>query len=233
MLTASTMLERQAEALSRALCHVHQESRDSKPTTPLIVLARESGTPASAIAEALGARLNWPVYDQELLRKISADMGLRVSLLESVDEQHQNWLAECVEAFVSAPHVSEERYVRHLAETLFSLNATGHCVIVGRGAAHLLPGDHILRVRLVGNIEDRIRAVAERRKLSYKEATRVVHETDREQQRFVKEYFLVDPTEPRSYDLILNTSRWTVSDCTDMIIQGLHHLETRLHGSHV
>jgi hypothetical protein len=48
-------------------------------------------------------------------------MGLRVSLIESLDERRQSWLRESLEALASGPPASEAAYVHHLSETILSL----------------------------------------------------------------------------------------------------------------
>jgi hypothetical protein len=171
--------------------------------------------------------LGWVVYDRELLQHIAADMGVRTSLLESLDEKQRNWLLECLEAFGFAPTVSESAYARHLLETLMSLGAHGECVIVGRGAAQVLPMAATLRVRLVGSMEDRIKAVSQRFGIPPEEAKTWVERTDAQRVRFVKEHFQKDPTDPHGYDLVLNSSRWSVPECADIIIDGLRRLQAQ------
>src|SRR5262249_26531940 len=82
------------------------------PARPVTVaLARQAGTPGTSVAHALGARLGWTVYDHELLDRIAQETGLRASLLESVDERHQSWLVECIEAFAQQPAITASYYV--------------------------------------------------------------------------------------------------------------------------
>jgi cytidylate kinase len=125
-------------------------------------------------------------------------MGLRAELLESIDERCRSWLLETVESFAARPQLSEGGYMRHLVETILSLGAHGQCVIVGRGAVQILPGETTLRVRLVGLLEDRSAAAARRQDLPWQEAAAWVKETDRQRVRFVKEHFQNDPTDPGS-----------------------------------
>ncbi len=195
------------------------------PPAFTIALSREAGTDGSLVALAVGERLGWPVYDSELVQHIAANMGVRTSLLEALDEKHRSWLLECLEAFASAPAVSESAFARHLMETLLSLGAQGECVLVGRGAAQALPADRTLRVRLVGALEDRVRTVCRRLGTSPEEAKRWVERTDHERVRFVKDHFRKDPTDPLGYDLVLNSSRWGVPECADLIIEALHRLQ--------
>lgn len=238
-MTDANDLEHLVGALDRAQRHWFERQRESAaspPTAPpalTIALSREAGTPGTSVAREVGARLGWPVYDHELLQRIAQEMGLRVRLLESVDERRQSWLRECVEAFASAPmegkgdYVSEGAFVRHLVETVLSLGAHGQCVIVGRGAPLLLAPETTLRVRLVGLLADRVTVLSRRHGLTRKEAERRVQEVERERVRFIREHFQKDPTEPAYYDLFLNTSRWSIAECAELIIQALHGLQVR------
>jgi cytidylate kinase len=232
----SHSLSRFAEGIERAERHwsAHHKEPAEGPAgsgpAPTITLAREAGCPGTSLARELGARLGWPVYDHELLEHIAREMGLRVKLVESVDEKRQSWLEEAAESLSSAPGVSENAYVRYLMETVLSLGAHGRCVIVGRGAGHILPPETTLRVRLVGDRDDRVQALARRLGLSRDEAARRVEETDRERVRFVKDHFQKDPTDPHQYDLVLNTSRWSVPECADIVLAVLDRLQRRTAG---
>ena len=195
-----------------------------------IAVSRETGSGGTSVAAAVGERLGWPVYDNQLIERIAREMHLRASLLDSVDEKRKSWLLESVEAFSSGKTVSESAFVRQLVESVLSLGTHGKCVIVGRGAAHILPPATTLRVRLVGDQEDRVLAMCRRLGLSHTEAVRLVEVTDRERARFIRDHFQKDSTDPRSYDLVLNTSRLSYAACAEMVIEALHHMQERLVG---
>jgi cytidylate kinase len=190
-----------------------------------IALSRESGARGTSTAREVGARLGWAVYDHELLERIAQEMNLRTSLLESVDEKKVSWLQECVAAFASEPSASGSAYVRHLVQTLLSLAAHGECVIVGRGAAQVLPAETTLRVRLVAPVEWRIVAMSQKLGISRQEAARQVEMTDRERVRFVKDHFQKEATDPSQYDLVVNSSRYSVGECAELIVEGLRRLQ--------
>jgi cytidylate kinase len=190
-----------------------------------IALSREAGARGADIGRALGARLGWPVYDKELLQKIGEEIGLHAAELETVDERNPGWLRECLDSFRTGPVVSAPAYVHRLVKTLVALAAKGACVIVGRGAAQVLPPATTLRIRLVGAVEDRVAEFQRRFGLSREEAVKRVEETDRDRTRFVREHFHKDPADPRLYDLLLNTSRLTPTDCVDLIAEALRRLQ--------
>jgi cytidylate kinase len=233
--------ERMAEAMARArrLWHARPRAEPAARPPPIpvppawtIALSREAGANGPLVAHAVGERLGWMVYDRELLERIAGEMGVRASLLESVDERQRDWLRECLQGFSSSAAVSASAYVRYLVETLLSLAAHGECVIVGRGAAQVLPVATTLRVRLVGPEAERVKAIRQRFCITQEEAVRWVKKTDAERTRFVQEHSRKDPADPCLYDLVLNASRYSVGECAELIVDALRCLQERPAPSH-
>jgi cytidylate kinase len=228
---------RLAEAMQRALNEWKRRRVPpvvlGSPTTPVtpppftIALNCEAGANGPAVARAVGDRLGWHVYDHELVEWIARDMKVRAELLESVDQKRMSWLKEWALAFFSGQGVSEIAYVLHLKQTLLALAAHGECVIVGRGAAQVLPPETTLRVRMVGPRKDRVAAIQRRFNCPQEEAERWVEQTDRERRAFVKDHFHKDPADPDQYDLLLNTFRFSEAQCADHIATALRLLQDR------
>jgi len=124
----------------------------------------------------------------------------------------------------AVPTVTQSTYVHQLVESLMSLASLGECVIVGRGAAQILPAETTLRVRLTAPLRDRIRVIQKREGLSPDEAGRWVSRRDAERAQFVKDHFHKDPADPGLYDLVLNSARFDVSSCADIIVEALRRL---------
>lgn len=236
-MTATNSSERMAEAMRLARRHWDQQRRQETSelgtgasTTPLpqgltIALSREPGAGGTAVARAVGARLGWPVYDHELVQRIAEDLGVHASLLETVDEKRVNWVQECLNAWTYGDKVSDFAYRRRLMASLLALAAHGKCVIVGRGAAQFLAPETTLRVRLVAPPEKRAASVSQRFGVSPEVATRRIETTDRDRNRFVQEYFGKDATDPHQYDVVLNTARFSLDECADLIVAALRRLE--------
>ena len=161
------------------------------------------------------------MLDHELLERMADEMHVNVRLLDNIDEQHVPWLVERMEAFSSIPFVSESSYVRHLLDTVLSLAARGECIIVGRGAAHILPPALAIRVRLVAEFADRAQTMMRELSCTLEEAERQVKTLDQQRSTFIKSHFHCDPAAPENYDLVLNTSRLDVETCSQIIITAL------------
>jgi cytidylate kinase len=217
-----------AEAVIQSGEYLHPHRPEPPPPPSFtIALSREAGSGGILIAREVGRRLNWPVYDHELLDCLAKDLQVDVDQLESVDERRGSWLVECVQAFAAASTVTEVTYFRRLLRLLLALGAHGECILVGRGATVVLPVESTLRLRLVASRQDRIALIGRERGLNPTEAARYVDSTDRERRRFIKDHFGKDLTDPLLYDLILNTSRFSVEECAEMIIEALQRLQAR------
>jgi len=192
-----------------------------------VALSRQVGALGTTVAREVGGRLGWPVYDHEILERIAREMKVNVRVLERIDERPSRALREFIEFFSAAPQASEPAYVHHLVKTLQALGAQGSCVIVGRGAAQVLPEATALRVRLVAALEDRVAVIRQMMGGTRDEAARHVEATERERVRFVKDHFQKDPTAAENYDLVLNTSRFTAPECAELIIDAVRRLQAR------
>jgi cytidylate kinase len=183
-----------------------------------IAICREAGTQGTAVAQAVGKSLGWPVYDHELLERIAQDMGVHTRLLESVDERRVSWLQEAFEGLMSVPYASTSAYVRRLAKAVLALGAHGECVIVGRAAAFILPHSTALRVRLIAPLEERVAVVSKRLDVPPEKARHEVERLDRERNQFVRANFRKDPADLRDYDLVCNFARLGVAGCAESVL---------------
>ena len=200
----------------------------SKCVEPIctITISRESGAGGAVVAQEVGRLLGWPVYDRELLERIAEQAGLRSELLESLDEKRSHWLVEILEAVSGVSVMSGASYARHLAETILALASHGNCVIVGRGSTLIVPPKMSLRVRLVASLDDRTERECKRLGVSKAAAVEHVRTNDAHREGFVKDYFHRNVGDPHDYDLIVNTSRFTVEQAARIIVDALRQLNT-------
>jgi cytidylate kinase len=218
--------EHVVQALSR-IDQITKSKTTAKHTAPAVSVAisRQTGALGSEIARAVGARLNWAVYDKELLELIAQEKGLQKSLLEHLDERYISWLEQVVTNFSTLSNLTEATYLKQLMHVLAALAKAGHCVIVGRGAAHVLPVETTLRVRIVAPREARIINAERTRGLTRAEAERWLDKTDADRHAFSMHYFHNDNNDPASYDLLLNSQRFSTDDCVALIAEGALKLE--------
>jgi cytidylate kinase len=192
-----------------------------------IAFSREAGSGGITVANEVGRRLNWPVFDQQILENLAKDLKVDVTFVEDYDERRGSWLVDTIKAFSAAGSVSEVAYFHRLVRMLQALGARGECVIVGRGSTYVLPLDTTLRVRIVASRDDRVAFIAQERQLSELEAARFVDTKDRDRLKFIKDHFHKEPSDPLSYDLIINRSRFSVDETAEMVIEALQRMQAR------
>lgn len=201
-------------------------ARRAAPAGPFtIAISRETGAGGSKIARAIGEELGWLVYDRELLDEISQQTGVQTELLETLDERRSHWLTNYLEAFGGVRSMGGETYARKVAKTMLALSVHGECIVVGRGAAAVLPPATTLRVRLIASPADRIVRVAEDEGLSEAAARDRVERTDRDRAAFVRQFFHRDVNDVQLYDLVINTSRFSTEQAAGLIVKALRLLE--------
>lgn len=215
----------QVGTLADALIHAENRPREAaaehRAAEFTIAISRQAGARGTSVAHEIGKRLGWPVYDHELLEQLARELHVNVRELEAADERPGNWVTEWAESLSNSRNVNELTYVLHLRPLLLALSQRGACVIVGRGAAHLLPPSSTLRVRLVAPLPDRIAYLARVQGRSATEVARNIDTTERERVRFVREHFHFDPSDPVCYDLVLNAGTLSVPDCASMVLEAL------------
>jgi cytidylate kinase len=223
---SNSLADSLAGALIRATDYQRRSTSASDPQRPgvTITISREPGALGTAVAREVGQCLGWPVYDNELLNLISKEMGTQVDMLKLIDEKPVSFLEQAVTSLVHQYNLNQDSYMVHLIAVVRALAEHGKCLIVGRGATFLVPAARALRVRLTADPSDRIAAVQKLRGLSEKEAAKWVDKTYQDRRTFVKKYFGKDVTDPLNYDLVVNTSRWGVTESAGLIIDALQRL---------
>ena len=193
-----------------------------------IAISRETGIDAGSYARAIGEQLGWPVWDHELLELVATRLGSNVRELEWLDERPIGWLQESIEAFLVLHSVNQHSFALQLRQAVEDLAASGSCVIVGRGAPHILASNTCLKIRLVAPREQRIAAF--RKQMGFADtahAARELEKIDRERVRFVSEHCHKDPLDPAAYDVVVNISRFSPTDCARIVLNLLQAVEHR------
>ena len=199
-----------------ALMHSPVKKKTRTPIT--ITISKECGVGGTDIAQALAKELDWPVYDSELVEMISEDTGVQSQLLDSLDEKAPHWLAESFAAFSSEKNISGSGYAKHLLKVLLAIHGHGDSVVVGRGAAHVLPARSTLRVRLIAPLEERVEYVQQKTDMDAEQARKHIEAVDCEREAFVKGYFQKTVSDPHGYDVMLNPLALGKEATVDLIL---------------
>ncbi len=114
--------------------------------------------------------------------------------------------------------IDSDIYKQMVRKVITALGERGNVVIKGRGGQVILKDNpHTLHVRVVAELDDRVRWTAKRRNMGLDEARSFVQKLDARSHDYLRFYFDVDPDQPTLYHLVLNTSRIPQERCVDLL----------------
>ena len=115
------------------------------------------------------------------------------------------------EPHTTAEEVDDERFIATTREVIQDIADQGDIVILSRGGAAILRDrTDVLRVGVVGRMEDRAARVAERENISMDEARDFIAHSDAAQHRYFEKAFGTSPIDPFLYHFMFNTSDVTI-----------------------
>jgi cytidylate kinase len=198
----------------------------------LVTVSASYGAGGSVVAPALAAALSVPFLSRattssggsagpvpcfERLVPDEADMTPAHRLLAAFT---QAMPAGPTQSPPSARH-QEEHLRRDCEEGIRRLAADGAGVILGRGAAVVLGKDRGFHVRLDGPPDRRAAQGAEIEAVDPGDARRHLDAADRARTAYVRRLYRADPTDPRHYHLIVDSTAIPLDAVVDMILRAL------------
>ncbi|MCL4786385.1 MAG: cytidylate kinase family protein [Verrucomicrobia bacterium] len=177
----------------------------------VITISRGSYSGGKAVAEQLGARLNHPVFSREqALLQAAEQYGISErELTETLNQPPPFWqqvlgkrlaYVKCVTA-VLLDHVRQGGLVYH--------GNVGHLLLAG------VP--HVLRVRVIAGLEQRITAAMAQSGLNREQAIAHIQRVDHERSKWAQVLYGVDWNDPGQYDVILNLEHLSAESACETI----------------
>ncbi|MDH3245781.1 MAG: cytidylate kinase-like family protein [Saprospiraceae bacterium] len=185
---------------------------------PVITISREFGAMGRTLANEVGKRTGFKVWDKELLSAIAEEAGADERFLASLDEHRRKAIDDALYTSVMGSKLGNTHYFRSLLRVVHTLGAHGKCIIVGRGSNYIIKSRSALRVRIVCPREKRIFYIAERDNISEKDAGKLINARDAERNDFVRYYFKQDASSSHQYDLVLNSGVFNIDQLANLML---------------
>lgn len=198
---------------------------------PFVTISREYGCWGYMIALKLVEIINkefkpkplWVAYNRNLLDKLMADTGLSSSLIETLTGSARGKLTNLIQTTFSK-FPPQAAIHKKLVEIIALLAMNGNAVIVGRGGntvtKNISNGFH---VRLIDSMECKVEKIAKAKNLTKLGATKLIKEKTKEREKYMKEFYKVDITDPHHYDMIINDGTFSIENSAGLIIQGMKY----------
>lgn len=176
----------------------------------VITISRGSYSKGKEIAEKLAENLKYECFSRDVLLEASAYFNIpelklvraiynAPSFLEHFGHRKEKYIIYIREAFLA--HIKKDNIVYH--------GLAGHFFIKD------IP--NILKVRIVANIEDRVREEMKRENISEKEAHRLLVKDDEERRKWSMNLYGIDTNDPSLYDVVLHIDSLKVDDAVEIL----------------
>jgi cytidylate kinase len=178
----------------------------------IITISRGSYSRGKEVAEKVAAKLGYECISRDILLEASEQFNIpEIKLVRAIHDA-----PSILERFT----YGKERYVAYIKAALMQHVQKDNVVYHGlAGHFFLQEVPHVLKVRIVADLEDRIVEEMKRENLSAAEARHILKKDDDERRRWGIQIFGVDTWDPMLYDMVLHIKRLTADDAVDLILQ--------------
>ena len=177
----------------------------------IITISRGSFAGGKAVAERLGQRLGRPPLGrEEVLARAAQEDGIQETELAGV--------LNAVPHFWQQASGKRLAYVKCVAAVLFDQATAGDLLYHGHVGHLFFSGvSHVLKVRVIADLERRIQLAMDQAHLKREEALARIHEVDESRRRWARLLHGVDWEDPTQYSVILNIGQISVDGACETI----------------
>ena len=176
----------------------------------VITISRGSYSRGKEIAEKVAARLDYECISRGLLLEVSKEHNIpELKLVHAIHD---------APGMLKRLNRKEEKYIGFIKSALLNHLKADNVVYHGL-AGHFFVRDvpHALKVRVLADMEDRVRLEMERKNIDAEEARRILEKDDEERRKWSERLYGIDTADPSLYDLVVHIKQLTVDDAVDMI----------------
>ncbi len=223
MRSEESMVEREIARWRASRAVADRVVRANAPV-PLITISRQLGCGGRDVANTLGARLHWPVYDRELIDEMVRKSHASRELVLDVDEQVTSRALLWMEAIVTQELFDHDDYRSLVLQILASLADKGSAIILGHGA-NFAPRHHPrLDVRIVAPLESRVERLVRCQGITQSQAILAIRRSDQGRRDFTRRVYQGDWDDASNYDLVISTGKLAVSEAAGLVEDALKDL---------
>ena len=201
----------------------------------IITITRQYGSGGHDIGKLLSERLGIPFYDKELISLAAKKSGVSPEVFAQADERMSNSLLYTLStglynygngfsAMGDLPmndrlYILQHKIIKEKAEK-------ETFVVVGRCADYILKEfDNVVKVFIYADLEVRAKRAVERRGIEPSRARQAVSKADKNRANYYSFYSGQKWGAAENYDLCINSTRLTVQQAADLIIEYINILD--------
>ncbi len=176
----------------------------------IITISRGSYSRGKEVAEKLAQALGYECLSRDILLEASERFNIpEFRLIRAIHDA-----PSLLQRFT----YGKEQYVAYIRAALLQHVQKDNVVYHGLAGHFLLQGiPHVLKVRIIADLEDRVKEEMKRENISAEEARRILLADDAERRKWGLKVYGTDTWDPSLYDLLIHIKCLRVDDAVDII----------------
>ncbi len=176
----------------------------------IITISRGSYSYGKTIAEQVAQQLGYECIAREVLLEASDEFNIgEVKLVRALHDA-----PSILERFTHG----RERYIAYIQSALLKHLQRDNIVYHGLAGHFFVAGvSHMLKVRIIADMDERVQLEMKRNDVSQDEALRVLKNDDEERRRWSKNLYGIDTWDASLYDLVIHMRKIRVEDAVEII----------------
>jgi cytidylate kinase len=176
----------------------------------IVTISRGSYSNGKAIAEGVARELGYDLISREILIEASAEFNIpEVKLVRAIHDA-----PSILERFTHG----KEKYIAYIQTALLKHLQKDNCVYHGLAGHFFLQGiSHVLKVRVIADLEERVKLEMKRENITREEALRILKNDDRQRRLWSKHLYGIDTWDPSLYGLVIHIRKLKVEDAVQII----------------
>jgi len=176
----------------------------------IITISRGSYNRGKEVAEKLAQKLGYECISREILLEASKEYNVpEIKLIRAIQD---------------APSILErlthnkEKYITFIRAALLKHMQKDNVVYHGLFGHFFLQNiPHVLKIRIVGDLEDRVEDEVKREGISADKARQIIFRDDNERRKWALSLYESDAWDATLYDLVIHLKTISVDDAVDLI----------------
>lgn len=179
---------------------------------PIITISRGSYSRGKEVAEKLAEKLKYDCVSREILLEASEEFNIpEMRLVRAIHDSP---------SILERVRHGKERYISYYQYALLKHVQKDNVVYHGLAGQFFLRNiPHVLKVRILASMDDRVKEVMKRDGVSAKEARHILEKDDDERRRWGLKLYGTDTWDSRLYDIVLLIDRLSVDDAVQLLIE--------------
>jgi cytidylate kinase len=176
----------------------------------IITISRGSYSHGKEVAEKVAQRLGYQCIAREVILGASKEYNIpEIKLVKAVHDA-----PSVLEKF----SFGKEKFIAYFQASLLKYLQRDNVVYNGLAGHFYVKGvSHVLKVRIIAEMKDRIQIIMDRETISYENALDRLKKDDLARRKWSQNLYGIDTADPILYDLVIRVQKMTVDYAVDVI----------------